>query len=111
MKMIRFNFYFGIIKGLKYKDAKPNFVHKWLSDKKLITQNIDGLDFKAGNLDYIPIHGRLDKLIKYDNEFTSQEPIDANWENIDNTLKDDELSLALIKNLKYHLLMVSQSLN
>ncbi|MAQ06592.1 MAG: sirtuin [SAR116 cluster bacterium] len=88
----------------KYKDAKPNFVHKWLSDKKLITQNIDGLDFKAGNLDYIPIHGRIDKLIKYDNEFTSQAPIDANWENIDNTLKDDELSLALIKKFKIPLI-------
>ena len=88
----------------KYKDAKPNFVHKWLSDKKLITQNIDGLDFKAGNLDYIPIHGRLDKLIKYDNEFTSQTPIDANWENIDSTLKDDELSLALTKKFKIPLI-------
>ena len=23
-----------------YKDSKPNTVHKWLSDKKLITQNL-----------------------------------------------------------------------
>ena len=27
----------------------PNSVHRWLADKKLITQNIDGLDGKAGN--------------------------------------------------------------
>ena len=30
----------------KYKDVKHNLTHKWLSDKKLITQNIDGLDGK-----------------------------------------------------------------
>ena len=35
----------------------------WLNDKRLITQNIDGLDAKAGNKSYIPIHGRLDKLV------------------------------------------------
>ena len=41
-----------------YKNSKPNIVHKWLSDKYLITQNIDGLDYKAGNKNYISIHGR-----------------------------------------------------
>ena len=48
---------------IAYKDAKPNSVHKWLSNKNLITQNIDGLDAKAGNKNYISIHGRLDQLI------------------------------------------------
>ena len=46
----------------KYRNVLPNKVHKWLNNKKLITQNIDGLDGKAGNKDYIAIHGRLDKV-------------------------------------------------
>ena len=29
--------------------------------KRLVTQNIDGLDGKAGNAAYVPIHGRLDR--------------------------------------------------
>ena len=33
----------------KYRNLNPNSVHEWLSQKNLITQNIDGLDFKAGN--------------------------------------------------------------
>lgn len=45
-----------------YRDYGPNEVHHWLSDKNLITQNIDGLDGKAGNVDYIAIHGRLDQM-------------------------------------------------
>jgi len=28
----------------------PNEVHYWLKDKNLITQNIDGLDGKAGSI-------------------------------------------------------------
>ena len=83
-----------------YKDSKPNIVHRWLSDKKLITQNIDGLDFKAGNVDYIPIHGRLDKLIIYDNEMKFQEPVDAKWEDIEDKLGDEELSHHLLKKFK-----------
>ena len=46
----------------KYRNAEPNNVHRWLADKNVITQNIDGLDGKAGNNSYIPIHGRLDKV-------------------------------------------------
>ncbi|MGB2108025.1 MAG: SIR2 family NAD-dependent protein deacylase, partial [Candidatus Puniceispirillum sp.] len=45
-----------------YRNVAPNVVHGWLADKQLITQNIDGLDGKAGNADYISIHGRLDKV-------------------------------------------------
>ena len=51
-----------------YRNVKPNLAHYWLADKKLITQNIDGLDGKAGNKDYISIHGRLDKVVCYKNE-------------------------------------------
>lgn len=83
-----------------YKDSKPNTVHKWLSDKKLITQNIDSLDSKAGNVDYIPIHGRLDKLVIYDDEMKFQETIDANWEDIEDKVDDEELSRHLLDKFK-----------
>ena len=45
-----------------YRNHGPNDVHRWLADKTLITQNIDGLDGKAGNNDYISIHGRIDEV-------------------------------------------------
>ena len=66
-----------------YRDVKPNLAHFWLADKMLITQNIDGLDGKAGNKNYISIHGRLDKVVYYKNEMEEQEPFDANWNDID----------------------------
>ena len=53
-----------------YRDVAPNKVHFWLAQQcnsgaaQLITQNIDGLDGKAGNGDYISIHGRLDKMTR-----------------------------------------------
>ena len=53
-----------------YRDVAPNKVHFWLAQQcnsgaaHLITQNIDGLDGKAGNGDYISIHGRLDKMTR-----------------------------------------------
>ena len=64
------------------QNSKPNFSHFWLADKLLITQNIDGLDGKAGNKKYIPIHGRLDKLIIYDDQENIHVPFDANWQDI-----------------------------
>ena len=76
---------------IAYKDAKPNFVHKWLSNKNLITQNIDGLDAKAGNKNYISIHGRLDKVIIYQDEMEYQIPTDANWNEIDPSHDDNKL--------------------
>ncbi len=86
----------------KYKDVKHNLTHKWLSDKKLITQNIDGLDGKAGNKNYIPIHGRLDKLIRYDDEMKMQSPIDACWETVENdsSNSDSDLKAALLRKFK-----------
>ena len=55
-----------------YRHVQPNAVHCWLvaqcnggggsGGARLITQNIDGLDGKAGNEDYISIHGRLDRM-------------------------------------------------
>ena len=86
----------------KYKDVKHNLTHKWLCDKNLITQNIDGLDGKAGNENYIPIHGRLDKVIHYDDEMKMQTPIDACWETIEKhgSHNDDNLKAALLRKFR-----------
>ena len=65
-----------------YRHIKPNKVHYWLSDKSLITQNIDGLDGKAGNSNYIPIHGRLDKVTLFHNQGENVSLIDAPWEQV-----------------------------
>ena len=73
----------------KYRHIKPNSVHDWLSTKKLITQNIDGLDGKAGNENYIPIHGRLDKVSVLEREGVDVELIDAPWDAIANTYGED----------------------
>lgn len=56
-----------------YRNHGPNDVHFWLADKNLITQNIDGLDGKAGNTDYIAIHGRLDQMTLYHNQENDKE--------------------------------------
>ncbi len=85
-----------------YRNVKPNAAHYWLADKKLITQNIDGLDGKAGNKDYISIHGRLDKVVYYKNEMEEQVPFDANWNEIDLSLNpsDQVLKKQLLKKFK-----------
>ncbi len=57
-----------------YRNVPPNDVHRWLADEcnsgraNLITQNIDGLDGRAGNRDYVCIHGRLDMMTAYDDQ-------------------------------------------
>ena len=68
----------------KYRNAEPNIVHRWLADKNVITQNIDGLDGKAGNSRYIPIHGRLDKVTVFEEEGEDTLIVDAPWEKISN---------------------------
>lgn len=85
-----------------YRNVKPNLAHYWLADKKLITQNIDGLDGKAGNKNYISIHGRLDKVVLYKNEMEEQVPFDANWNEIDLSLNpsDQVLKKQLLKKFK-----------
>jgi NAD-dependent deacetylase len=65
-----------------YRQVMPNAVHHWLSDKRLITQNIDGLDGKAGNPDYIAIHGRLDKVTMLHQQGELVPLLDAPWEQV-----------------------------
>ena len=66
-----------------YRHVEPNEVHHWLSDKNLITQNIDGLDGKAGNHTYIPIHGRLDKVSVLHEQGMPVSIEEAPWGDID----------------------------
>ena len=77
-----------------YRNVAPNAVHDWLSDKQLITQNIDGLDGKAGNADYISIHGRLDKVTTlHEQAFSGGGDIaliDAPWEPVAALDQDDD---------------------
>ena len=65
-----------------YRHVMPNAVHHWLSYKRLITQNIDGLDGKAGNPDYIAIHGRLDKVTMLHQQGELVPLLDAPWEQV-----------------------------
>ena len=87
-----------------YRHIQPNNVHDWLADKKLITQNIDGLDGKAGNADYIPIHGRLDKVTVLHAQGDEVDLIDAPWEKVvatcSNLENDVEVKAALLEAFK-----------
>ncbi len=73
---------------VSYRNVQPNKVHFWLSDKNLITQNIDGLDGKAGNKSYIPIHGRLDKISVLHEQGVSVPIEDAPWDTVIKNCKD-----------------------
>ena len=90
----------------KYRNAEPNDVHRWLANKNLITQNIDGLDGKAGNVNYIPIHGRLDKVTVFEEEGQDSLVLDAPWDDISDlgfTYENDPKSeVSLINTLLEH---------
>lgn len=77
-----------------YRDHGPNPVHHWLADKNLITQNIDGLDGKAGNRNYIAIHGRLDQMTLFHDQSQVSDVaiLDTPWDNVD----DDNLDSSLL---------------
>lgn len=85
-----------------YRNYGPNDVHYWLADKNLITQNIDGLDGKAGNKDYIAIHGRIDQMTLFHDQNGSIEDIEffaAPWDQVDESnLKSSLLESFKIKN-------------
>ena len=76
-----------------YRHHGPNDVHYWLSDKNLITQNIDGLDGKAGNHNYIAIHGRLDQMTLYHDQENSRRisPVSTPWDQVDESNLDQSL--------------------
>lgn len=76
-----------------YRHHGPNAVHHWLADKNLITQNIDGLDSKAGNENYIAIHGRLDQMTLYhDQSLAEQVTTTATpWDEVDDSRLDASL--------------------
>ena len=84
----------------QYRHLQPNRVHRWLADKQLITQNIDGLDGKASNVHYIPIHGRLDKVTVLHDQGAEVELLDAPWEQVsdnqDAVNDDGRLKTALL---------------
>ena len=66
-----------------YRHHGPNLIHRWLADKNLITQNIDGLDGKAGNANYVSIHGRIDKVTLLHTQGEQVEVLDAPWDDVD----------------------------
>lgn len=68
-----------------YRNHGPNEVHHWLADKNLITQNIDGLDGKAGNKNYIAIHGRLDQMTPFHQQGDAVETELTPWDKVDET--------------------------
>jgi NAD-dependent deacetylase len=76
-----------------YRHHGPNPVHHWLSDKNLITQNVDGLDGKAGNLNYIAVHGRLDMVTPFHDQQLAEQvvPQPAPWDQIDESDLDRSL--------------------
>jgi NAD-dependent deacetylase len=78
-----------------YRHVQPNEVHFWLANKNLITQNIDGLDGKAGNNQYISIHGRLDKVTVFQNQEIFVPIEDAPWDIVANSKIDvnDDIKL------------------
>ncbi len=78
-----------------YRNHGPNDVHYWLADKNLITQNIDGLDGKAGNQNYISIHGRLDQMTLFHHQEDRAEILTTPWDKIidEESLSTDKESL------------------
>ncbi|MEM5549417.1 Sir2 family NAD-dependent protein deacetylase [Pseudoalteromonas neustonica] len=74
-----------------YRNHGPNEVHHWLSDKNLITQNIDGLDGKAGNKNYIAIHGRLDQMTLFHHQGDDVTPHTTPWDDVDERCLHDSL--------------------
>jgi NAD-dependent deacetylase len=74
-----------------YRNHGPNDVHHWLSDKNLITQNIDGLDGKAGNTHYIAIHGRLDQMTLFHAQGNEVEAVMTPWGQVNESRLHDSL--------------------
>ena len=80
---------------IKYRNVQPNKVHYYLSNKNLITQNIDGLDYKAGNKSYVSIHGNLHKVTRYHTQGENVDILDAPWNEVENLCPDHENTIRL----------------
>mgnify|MGYP001214053077 CR=1 FL=1 len=93
---------------VKYRNAKPNKVHKYLVDKNLITQNIDGLDYKAGNKDYIAIHGNLHKVSLYHSQNLKVDIENAPWKSIERECPDLN-DLIKLKNILLDFFKISKN--
>ncbi|MDN3488414.1 MULTISPECIES: Sir2 family NAD-dependent protein deacetylase [unclassified Pseudoalteromonas] len=91
-----------------YRHHGPNEVHHWLSDKNLITQNIDGLDGKAGNKNYIAIHGRLDQMTLFHHQGDNVTPQATLWSNVDES--NLHRSLLALFNIENHQPKLNHSL-
>ena len=91
-----------------YRHHGPNEVHHWLSDKNLITQNIDGLDGKAGNKNYIAIHGRLDQMTLFHHQGDDVTPQATLWSNVDES--NLHRSLLALFNIENHQPKLNHSL-
>jgi len=74
-----------------YRNHGANEVHQWLANKNLITQNIDGLDGKAGNKNYIAIHGRLDQMTLFHTQGEAVDVIETAWDEVDDNNLDESL--------------------
>lgn len=81
---------------VSYGECKPNSIHDFLADKKLITQNVDCLDEYAGNPDYIAIHGKISKVVRYGDDEDTGELQEAPWDEVD----PDNFEESLIKAFK-----------
>ena len=93
---------------VKYRNAKPNRVHEYLVDKNLITQNIDGLDYKAGNKDYIAIHGNLHKVSLYHSQNLKVDIENAPWKSIERECPDLN-DLIKLKNILLDFFKISKN--
>ncbi len=74
-----------------YRNHGPNSVHYWLANKNLITQNIDALDAKAGNQNYIAIHGRIDRVTDFHTQGEAIDTMSAPWDEVDESNLEDSL--------------------
>ncbi len=74
-----------------YRNHGPNKVHYWLADKNLITQNIDGLDGKAGNKNYIAVHGRLDQMTLFHTQGENVDILTTPWDDVHEGCLDESL--------------------
>ena len=73
-----------------------------------ITQNIDGLDGKAGNKNYIAIHGRLDQMTVFHHQGDNVTPQATLWSNVDES--NLHRSLLALFNIENHQPKLNHSL-